>query len=126
MKKVIAAIIIMTGLLITFFCSSSFVVGRVEEALSLTDDAISDIENGDYDSALEKLNSLKSEMDDTAPTLQKILVHENVEEIMRSIDEAIIYCKYNVKTEAIKELVGAQYLLDQLKEIEVFSLRTIF
>lgn len=126
MKKVIAAIILTVALLVTFFCSSSFVVGRVEEALSLTDDAISDIENDDYDSALEKLNSLKSEMDDTAPTLQKILVHENVEEIMRSIDEAIIYCEYKIKTEAIKELVGAQYLLDQLKEIEVFSLRTIF
>lgn len=126
MKKVYASIIVLVALCITFVCTSNYVVGRINQVIDRTDEAIECIKDNDYKSALDILNNLKDDMGNTTSILEKILVHDDVEEAMRSVDEAIIYCNYQVKQEAIKELIGAKYLLENLKDVETLSLRSIF
>lgn len=126
MKKVYASLLVLIALCITFVCTSNYVIGRIDAVTELTESAMEYIENDDYDSALNVLNNIKDDMGNTTSILEKVLVHDDVEEIMRSIDEAIVYCNYQVKQEAIKELVGAKYLLENLKDVETFSFRSIF
>jgi len=126
MKKVYAAIVVLIALCITFVCTSNYVVGKIDHVIDTIDASVECIKDDDYESALQILNHLKDDMENTTNILEKILVHDNVEETMRSIDEAIVYCDYQVKQEAIKELLGAKYLLENLKDVETFSLRSIF
>lgn len=126
MKKVYASAIIIFLLFVSFIGTNKYILGRVEGILSQTDTIISDLKKDDYDSACKSLTELKDNLEHTTPTFEKLLVHESVDEIMRSVDDAIVYCNYKNKVEAIKEIVGAQYLLNNLKEVETFSLKNIF
>ncbi|GEM_PF-5551121 len=126
MKKILGAVIVIIVLGIAFTCSHNYVINKVDSSLQLTEDAIKAIENDDYDLALVVLTTLKDELEEITPALEKLLEHQNIEELIRSIDESIVYCEYKVKTEAIKELVGAKFYLKSLKEVETLSFKSIF
>lgn len=125
-KEIIITIVIIVLVIIGDFFSQSFTEKNINEMNIELDDLQKIIEEKDYSGSKTKINEIGEKWNDKINIMAYYLEHDELEKVTTQLYEISGYIEIGQIDECVPFIYNCKFLLNHIKEKEVFNLKNIF